>query len=325
MVSNLDAQIVPVIFSIDGRAGLTLWAPGWAGTDGELMEGFVGHEDEVAVFASAADLHAFVHRQVRQDLDSHPAWPGILRRTADQLRAAPSDVVDFDSVYDLAAQPRDGGAIGGIAKVVRLADAIAAGCRDTELADSIDSSDYGQLLTAPSAFGGRAGRRNWAHLTGEIASSWEWVLERVRSHLAWEGDFTHPDTDAIRQPPVGSYAFAATATGEYTPEYAPSEPAAGHAWAPAARDDSRSALATAEFVQQQPGARSRPVPSLGIIWFNIVALGWALGLGLIYGYFKAIQGVRAMRSRGLSPMKYVWPMLFWPALIVALAVVAAVA
>jgi hypothetical protein len=60
-------------------------------------------------------------------------------------------------------------------------------------------------------------------------------------------------------------------------------------------------------------------PSLGRIWFNIVVLGLALGVGLVYGYYKAIQGVRAMRARGLSPLKYVWPMLFWPVLIVLLA------
>lgn len=47
-------------------------------------------------------------------------------------------------------------------------------------------------------------------------------------------------------------------------------------------------------------AGPRPLPSVPIIWLNIVVFGWFLGIGLIYGIVRSIQGMstsRALRGR----------------------------
>ena len=54
----------------------------------------------------------------------------------------------------------------------------------------------------------------------------------------------------------------------------------------------------------------RPLPSVAIIWLNIVVFGWFLGIGLIYGVVRCIQGIARSRERGLSPTRYVLPLVF---------------
>jgi hypothetical protein len=66
-----------------------------------------------------------------------------------------------------------------------------------------------------------------------------------------------------------------------------------------------------------------PLPSVGTIWVNIIIFGWFFGIGLIYGCYKAIQGISRCRQRGLSPAKYVLPLLVVAAVIVGLIVLGA--
>ena len=177
------------------------------------------------MFASATALYTHIHQPVRQDLDTHPAWPGMLSRTPEQLRAAPFDVADFDAVYDLAALPAEAGAALPVANVVRLAESIAIGCGDVELIDGIDGSAYGALLGEP----GRVDRPGCAAHLGAPGRgdrhSWEWMPARVSAHRAWQGDCTRPDPDGIRQPPgAAPYPTAAPAPAAYPPGSAPLPP-----------------------------------------------------------------------------------------------------
>lgn len=80
---------------------------------------------------------------------------------------------------------------------------------------------------------------------------------------------------------------------------------------------------------QQPGPYQlapRPqgqLPSIGIIWLNILLFGWFLGLGLIYGVIKSIQGIARSRNRGLSPIKYVIPLIAIAAVFLLLVIIGA--
>ncbi len=67
----------------------------------------------------------------------------------------------------------------------------------------------------------------------------------------------------------------------------------------------------------------RPLPSVGIIWLNIVVLGWFLGIGLIYAVVRSIQGIMRSRQRGLSPANYIAPLVFVAAVLLLLVVVGA--
>jgi hypothetical protein len=42
MTSALNASIIPITLTINGRTGLTLWAPPWEDDEGEEWQGFLG-------------------------------------------------------------------------------------------------------------------------------------------------------------------------------------------------------------------------------------------------------------------------------------------
>ena len=68
-------------------------------------------------------------------------------------------------------------------------------------------------------------------------------------------------------------------------------------------------------------AGPRPLPSVGNIWLNIVLFGWFLGIGLIYGIVRSIQGIMRSRDRGLSPARYVVPLVFIAAVFLLLVII----
>jgi hypothetical protein len=65
----------------------------------------------------------------------------------------------------------------------------------------------------------------------------------------------------------------------------------------------------------------RPLPSVGIIWLNIVVFGWFLGLGLIYAVVRSIHGIARSRERGLAPNRYVVPLVFVAVVILLLVII----
>jgi hypothetical protein len=94
----------------------------------------------------------------------------------------------------------------------------------------------------------------------------------------------------------------------------PTPPAPGQAWPPAALGPAFGN--PAGLPQPLP-----PLPSVGTIWANIILLGWLFGIGLIYGCVKAIQGIHRSRQRGLSPAKYIAPLIFIVAALVLLVII----
>src|SRR5699024_8364260 len=72
----MAATIVPIELGLDDGPVVTLWAPGWI-EDGEEWEAFLGLDDELYVFDSAAELAAFVRTDDDHDLVDHPAWPTV--------------------------------------------------------------------------------------------------------------------------------------------------------------------------------------------------------------------------------------------------------
>jgi hypothetical protein len=195
----VDAQLVPVSIAVGDRLGLTLWAPPWRDRDGEEVEGFVGGTWHVFAFASADELARYLADHPGDDLSGHPAWPSVLRRNSTELRAGPHDLVDFDDVFTLLADGATLEACEAVSKAVQLAEAIASSCNNEELLEVLGREPYQQALLGSSVFGGRAGQRHWQRLGGEVAESWEWVIERLDRHIRWVGDVEHADVDSVQQ------------------------------------------------------------------------------------------------------------------------------
>lgn len=76
----------------------TLWAPSWR-EGGAEWQALLGHDDEVYLFESSAELLAFLQSDQPHDFHNHPGW----RRVAHDLAAAV--VVEPRHKYDLVGLP----------------------------------------------------------------------------------------------------------------------------------------------------------------------------------------------------------------------------
>ncbi|AZA10819.1 hypothetical protein [Corynebacterium gerontici] len=87
--------IVPVQLSLTEGDFFTLWAPSWR-EHGTEYQAFLGKGDRIFVFASRAELLAFVEQEPRHDLSSHPQWATFAEHAA--ARITPSERHHYDLV-----------------------------------------------------------------------------------------------------------------------------------------------------------------------------------------------------------------------------------
>ncbi len=197
MSSPLDASIVPITLTVNGRIGLTLWAPPWEDEEGEEWQGFLGDGAKILLFPSARELADFVASGEDNDLSDHPAWGRVRKLTPDQLRPSPDDSYDLDQVYDWASGEPDPVSVSSLANVVDMVGKIADCCDDGALRRLVaNTPEYEDLVSEDVSYQGKDGRKRWNELGDVIADSWERAITRVESWLEWRGDFATTDLDA---------------------------------------------------------------------------------------------------------------------------------
>jgi hypothetical protein len=197
MTSVLDASIVPITLTVNGKIGLTLWAPPWEDDEGEEWQGFLGDGAKILMYPSPQELFEFIASGDENDLSDHPAWPSVLKLTPAQLRPSAEDAYDLDEVYSWAAGEPDPIHVSSLANVVDMVVKIADCCDDGALRRLVGSTPaYEELVDEDVSYQGKDGRRRWTELGDVIAESWERAIGRVESWLSWQGDFTNNDLDA---------------------------------------------------------------------------------------------------------------------------------
>src|ERR1700729_3889777 len=197
MTSSLDAAIIPITLTVNGRIGLTLWAPPWEDEDGEEWQGFLGDGSKILMFPSAEELAAFIATSDENDLSDHPAWPSVRRLSAEQLRPGGDDAYDLDEVYTWAAGEPDPIHVSALANVVDMVAHIADCCDDGALRSLVGgTAAYEELVDEDVSYHGREGRKRWTELGDVIADSWERAIGRVEQWLSWEGDFSGNELEA---------------------------------------------------------------------------------------------------------------------------------
>lgn len=190
MTSSLDAAIVPISLTVNGRTGLTLWAPPWEDEDGEEWMGFLGDGAKILLYPTAAELAAFIVSGEENDLSDHPAWGRVARSTPADLVPDTDDEYDLDAVYEWASSEPDPVTVSALANVVDIVGKIADCCDDGALRRLIEGTpEYAELLSEDVTYHGKEGRRAWNELGDTIAESWERAIGRVESWLRWEGEF----------------------------------------------------------------------------------------------------------------------------------------
>jgi hypothetical protein len=195
-MTSSNAAIVPITLTVNGRTGLTLYAPPWEDEDGEEWQGFLGDGAKILLYPSAVELAAFVASGEENDLSDHPGWGQVLKVTPDDLRPSPDDHYDLDAVYEWAGDEPDPVHVSALANVVDMVGRIADCCDDGALRGLVQGTPaYADLVDEQISYQGKDGRKRWNELGDTIADSWERAINRVESWLSWQGDFTTTDFD----------------------------------------------------------------------------------------------------------------------------------
>jgi hypothetical protein len=193
-MTSSHAPIVPITLTVNGRTGLTLYAPPWEDEDGEEWQGFLGDGAKILLYPSAAELAAFIASGEENDLSDHPGYGQVLKATPDELRPPGDDQYDLDAVYEWAGDEPDPLHVSALANVVDMVGRIADCCDDGALRRLIEGTPaYAELVDENVSYQGKDGRKRWNELGDTIADSWERAINRVDSWLAWQGDFSITD------------------------------------------------------------------------------------------------------------------------------------
>ncbi len=197
MTSSLDASIIPITLTVNGKVGLTLWAPPWEDEEGELWQGFLGDGAKIVLFPGPRELADFIASGEENDLSDHPAWGRVLKLTAEDLRPSGEDAYDLDEVYTWAAGEPDPVHVSALANVVDMVANIAECCDDGALRGLVvNTADYSDLVSDDVSYQGKEGSRRWSELGDQIAETWERAITRVESWCKWVGDFSESDLEA---------------------------------------------------------------------------------------------------------------------------------
>ncbi|MGH3625785.1 MAG: primosomal protein [Sciscionella sp.] len=172
-------DIVPIELGLTRGDLITLWAPRWR-EEGEEWEAFLGNEDDLYVFADAAQLAAFVRTTTEHDLADHPAWHVVTRLAAGELMPDESHQYDLVGVPELVADEPDSWTLNELADIVSIVRSIAEVCELTRVEEVLGSSDgFAVLGQGTLPFTGREGQRLWSEMSETVAERWDEVLDAL--------------------------------------------------------------------------------------------------------------------------------------------------
>ncbi|MGI8417485.1 MAG: primosomal protein [Nakamurella sp.] len=202
----MAADIVPISLGLTEGNGLTLWAPRWI-EDGEEWEAFLGHEDDLYVFPTAAHVAAFIRGTDEHDLSDHPEWSTVRKALADELVPDEDHRFDIIGVPDLVAEPADVWTIAELADTVAILRSIAEVCGLDAIEEVLNASDGFTLLGhGPAAFTGRLGEKLWDEIGAVVAEQWDKIVDAI------DGMVKTPDVAADELAPAEAELAAVSAT-----------------------------------------------------------------------------------------------------------------
>ena len=183
-------DIVPIRLGLTQGDVVTLWAPMWR-EDGEEWEAFLGHGENLYVFADAAELAAFVRTADEHDLTDHPAWHLVPQLSVDELIPDEANTYDLVGVPEMAAEDPDTWTVGDLADVISMVRSLADVCDLEDVHDVLDAADGFELLDqGVTVFTGRDGEQLWNEVSTVIVERWDEVIDAIDELV------TTPELDA---------------------------------------------------------------------------------------------------------------------------------
>jgi hypothetical protein len=186
----MAADLVPIRLSLTDGDHYTVWAPRWRDA-GDEWEAFLGKDEDLYGFATAADLVAFVRTNTDNDLVDHPAWKQLTEANAHKLEPAADKQFDLIAVEELISEKPTEDSIKTLANTLAIVSSIGSVCELPAVLKFFNGNpSLGTLAGGLDHFSGKAGLKRW-HAIGEIIGrSWDDVL------AALDEIMTTPEVDS---------------------------------------------------------------------------------------------------------------------------------
>jgi hypothetical protein len=172
----MPTDLVPIRLSLTDGDRYTVWAPRWRDA-GDEWEAFLGKDDDLYVFATPADLVAFVRTSTDNDLVDHPAWTKLTEANAHKLEPAGDNQFDLIAVEDLVSEKPTEKSVTTLANTLAIVSSIGSVCELPAVTKFFNGNPtLGTLAGGIDHFTGKAGLKRWNLIAQVIGRSWDDVL-----------------------------------------------------------------------------------------------------------------------------------------------------
>jgi hypothetical protein len=172
----MAADLVPIRLSLTDGDRYTVWAPRWRDA-GDEWEAFLGKDEDLYGFETAADLVAFVRTNTDNDLVDHPAWTRLTEANAHKLEPADDKQFDLIAVEELVAEKPTEESVTALANTLAIVSSIGSVCELPAVMKFFNGNPtLGTLGGGIGHFTGKAGLKRWNVIAEVIGRSWDDVL-----------------------------------------------------------------------------------------------------------------------------------------------------
>jgi hypothetical protein len=173
----MAADLVPIRLGITAGDLYTLWAPRWRDA-GDEWEAFLGKDEDLYAFTSAADLVAFVRTDTDNDLVDHPAWKKVTEGSAHKLDPDEARQFDLIAVTELVAEKPTEESVQTLASALAIASSIGSVCELPAVTKFFNGNPTLSSVNGDE-FTGKAGLKRWNNIAVIVGRSWDNVIAAI--------------------------------------------------------------------------------------------------------------------------------------------------
>jgi hypothetical protein len=175
----MAADLVPIRLSLTDGDRYTVWAPRWRDS-GDEWEAFLGKDEDLYTFETAADLVAFVRTNSDNDLVDHPAWQELTAANAHKLDPADDKHFDLVAVEELVSDKPTAESLATLANALTIVSSIGSVCELPAVMKFFNGNPtLGTLSGGIDHFSGKAGLKRWHAIADVVGRGWDDVLKAV--------------------------------------------------------------------------------------------------------------------------------------------------
>jgi len=175
----MAADLVPIRLALTAGDFYTLWAPGWRAA-GDDWEAFLGDDEDLYVFESAADLVSFVRTNRDNDLTDHPEWEELTQANAHKLNPAKDKHFDLVDVEELVAEKPTEESVSSLADTLAIVSSIGSVCELPAVTRFFNGNPTLATLSGGiEHFTDKAGLKRWNTIGEIVGKNWDNVMAAI--------------------------------------------------------------------------------------------------------------------------------------------------